>query len=115
MPDDEWLDVSAAAERHDCSSKTIRRYVKQGVLPARTDKMSGRDGRPVIKTSIRVSDLNDVFGWTARDEHVRKIRESVRPFSQEQAAAIRQVFLEHLLEREAKRGRPSGERDPSSL
>ena len=80
MPDDGWLDVAAAAERHDRSTKTIRRYIKQGVLPARTEKVGGRDGRPVVKTLIRVSDLNDVFGWTARDENVRKIRESASPW-----------------------------------
>lgn len=103
MLDDDWLDVAAAAERHDCSTKTMRRRIRQGDLPARTEKVSGRDGRPVIKTLIRVSDLNDEFGWTARDANVRRIRESAPPWSDEQKIAIRKVFLEHLLEREAKR------------
>ncbi|MBB3036285.1 hypothetical protein [Hoyosella altamirensis] len=103
MPDDEWLDVATAAERHRCSTQTIRRRIRQGVLPARTEKVRRRDGRPVIKTLIRVSDLNDAFGWTAQAEHVRKIRATARPLTDEQKVAIRNVFLEHLLEREAKR------------
>lgn len=59
MPEDEWRDVAAAAERHRCSTKTIWRRIRQEGLPARTEKVSGRDGRPVIKTLIRVSDLNE--------------------------------------------------------
>ena len=108
MPDDGWLDVAAAAERHDRSTKTIWRYIKRGDLSARTEKVSGRDGRPVIKALIRVSDLNDAFGWTARDENVRKIRESASPWSDEQKTVIRQVFLDHLRDREAKRQGPGG-------
>ena len=47
VPADEWIDVAAAAERHHCSTKTIWRRSKQRGLPARTEKVSGRDGRPV--------------------------------------------------------------------
>lgn len=103
MPEDEWLDVAAAAERHRCSTKTIWRRIKQGVLPARTEKVDGRDGRPVIKTLIRASDLNDAFGRTAHDEHVRKIRESAPPLTEEQKAAIREVYIDHFRDREAAR------------
>ncbi len=108
MPDDEWLDVAAAAERHDCSTKTIRRRIRQGSLPARTQMVAGRDGRPVVKTLIQVSDLDDAFGWTARDENVRQIRQSASPWSDEQKAVIRQVFLDHLRDREAKRQSSGG-------
>lgn len=65
-----------------------------------------------MKTSIRVSDLNDVFGWTAREAHVLAIRETATPFSEEQAAASRKVFLDHIREREAMRRRPG---KPGSL
>lgn len=102
---DEWLDVVAAAERHGCSTQTIRRRIRQGALPARKEMVEGRDGRQVIKTLIRVSDLNDAFGWTAHEEHVRKIRESATPFSESQAAAIRKVFLDHLRDRDARQRR----------
>lgn len=64
--------------------------------------MGGRDGRPVIKVLVKVTDLNDAFGWTAREEHVRRIRATARPLTTEQRIAIRQVFLDHLLERQAK-------------
>lgn len=57
MAVDEWLDVAASAERHGCSKSSWRR-VWQGRLPARTEKVDGRDGRMVIKTLIRVSDLD---------------------------------------------------------
>ena len=103
LSDDEWLDVVAAAERHRCTTKTIWRRNKQGDIPARTEKVSGRDGRPVIKTLIRVSDLNDAFGWTAHEEHVRKVREAAPPLTREQASVIRKVFLDHLRERDAER------------
>ena len=114
MPTDEWIDVVAAAERHRCSAQTVRRRISQGLLPARKEMVSGRDGRPVVKTLIRIADLNDVFGWTAHDEHVRRIRESAPPFSEEQKADIQHVFLEHLLERAAKR-RDAGAADGTSI
>lgn len=64
----------------------------------------------MVKSLIRVGDLDDVFGWTAHDEHVRKIRESAPPLTEEQATAIRKVFLDYLSEREAWRRRPGGAR-----
>lgn len=59
------IDIVAAANRHHCSTQAIWRRIRQGSLPARKEKMIGRDGRPVINTLVRVSDLNDVFGWAA--------------------------------------------------
>lgn len=113
MPEAEWLDVAAAAERHRCSTKTIWRRIREGVLPVRTEKISGGDGRPVNKVLIRVSDLNDAFGWTTRKAHVQKIRESAKPLTTEQKAAIGKVFLDHL--REANRGEGrSGLASPSA-
>lgn len=70
--------------------------------------MNGSDGRPVIKTLIRVAALNDVFGWTAHEEHVRTIRESAPPLTVAQKAVIGEVLLDHLRERDARRRR-SGE------
>lgn len=105
MAEDEWLDVAAAAQRHDCSTKSIWRRVWQGRLPARTEKVDGRDGRPVIKTLLRVSDLDRAFGLTAHAEHVQKIREAAPPLTREQATFIAQVFTDHLLEQAAKRRR----------
>ncbi|MGO2312775.1 MAG: hypothetical protein ACTIOA_07910 [Brachybacterium tyrofermentans] len=39
-------------------------------------------------------------------QHVRKIRATAQPLTDEQKAALEKVFLEHLLEREAKRKTP---------
>jgi len=111
MSDDELIDVAAAAERHHCSTQTIWRRIREGSLPARTAKVSGRDGRPVVKTLIHVSDLDDVFGWTAHERHVQKIRDAVPPLTEEQKAAIRKVFLDHLRDRDAKR-RSAGDSGP---
>ncbi|MGW9414278.1 hypothetical protein [Arthrobacter cupressi] len=113
MSDDEWLDVAAAAERHSCSTKSIWRRIWRSSLPARTEKVSGRDGRPVIKTLIRVSDLDYAFGSAVHDEHVRKIREAAPPLTREQVTAIAQVLTEHLIERDAERRR-GGEAGSSS-
>jgi len=109
MPNDEWLDVAAAAARYDCSAKTLRRRVQSGSLPARTEKVAGRDGRLVLKTLIRASDLDAVFGGTSQEEHVRRIRESAPPLTDEQKEMIYDVFLKHLLEREAERERAETE------
>ncbi|WP_129668712.1 hypothetical protein [Phytoactinopolyspora endophytica] len=113
MSENEWLDVAAAAEHYNRSTKSIWRRVWQGSLPARTEKVSGRDGRPVIKTLIRVSDLDYAFGSAAHDEHVRKIREAVPPLTREQVTVIAQVFTDHLRDCDAKRGK-SGEARSSS-
>ncbi|GAA3762922.1 hypothetical protein GCM10022240_14280 [Microbacterium kribbense] len=114
MSEDEWLDVAAAAERHRCCTQTIWRRIRAGDLPAQKKKMNGRDGRPVIKTLVRASDLNDTFGWTAHEAHVRAIRMAATPFSEEQAVAIRKVFLDHIRERDAKqRGDVTGPGTPT--
>lgn len=105
MAEDEWLDVAATAERHDCSTKSIWRRVWQRRLPARTEKVCGRDGRPVIKTLIRVSDLDRAFGLIADAEHIQKIHEAAPPLTREQTAIIAKVFTDHLLEQDAKRRR----------
>ncbi len=104
MPEEEWIDVAAAAERYHCSTSKIRRWVKQGELEMRLTS-SDIDGRWVFTTWVRVRDLDDVSGVTARKEHVRKIRATAQPLTDEQKRAIRKVFLAHLLEREAKRKR----------
>lgn len=104
-PEDGWLDVTAAAERHECSTKTIRRRIKNGTLPAQIQEIGGRNGRPVLKTVIRISDLDDSFEWTDHEAPVRRTRASAQSLQFEQKVAIRDVFLEHLLEREEKRRR----------
>lgn len=53
MSEDAWLVVVAVAERHGCSTKTVRRRIRQGDLAARTEKVGGRDGRPVINNLTR--------------------------------------------------------------
>ncbi len=98
MSEEQWFDVAAAAERHRCSTQTIWRRIRAGDLPARKEQTYGRDGRPVIKTMIRASDLNDAFGGTAHEAHVRAIRMAAPPLTNEQAVAIRKVFLDHLRE-----------------
>ncbi len=105
-PEDELIDVAAAAARHRCSVQAIRRRMWQGDLPSRTEKVVGSDGRRVFKTLIRVGDLNDAFGWTAHEEHVRRIREAAVPLSDEQNADIRKVFLDHIRDRGPVEGDP---------
>lgn len=112
MHEEEWLDVVAAAERHHCSTKTIWRRIKQGGLPARSEKMRGRDGRPVIKTMIRVADLNDAFGRTAHDDQIQRIRDAAPPLTAEQVTDLGKVLLDHLNDGDAKR-RSSGGAGPS--
>ncbi|MDN6304491.1 MAG: hypothetical protein L0J74_01595 [Corynebacterium sp.] len=105
MPEEEWIDAAAAAERYHCSTSKIRRWTKQGELEMRLETSIDTDGRLVFTTWLRVRDLDDVSGVTAHKEHVRKIRATARPFTDEQKVALRKVFLAHLLEREAKRKR----------
>ncbi|MDN6281856.1 MULTISPECIES: hypothetical protein [Actinomycetes] len=105
MSEVEWIDVATAAVRHHRSQQTVWRWIRVGELAARKKRSVGRDGRWVVKTWVRVSDLDDMFGSAAHDEHVRKIRGTARPFTDEQKVALRKVFLEHLLEREEKRKR----------
>lgn len=71
---DEWISVVAAADRYHCSTWTIGRWIKQGELETRVVTAIDPDGRWVITTCLRVCDLDDVSGVTAREEHVRKIR-----------------------------------------
>lgn len=100
MPEEEWIDVTDAAARYHCSTQTIRRWAKLGRVIVRKERSIGRDGRWVIKTWVRVADLDDVFGVTAREEHVRKVRATAQPFTVGQKAALRKVFLAHLQERD---------------
>lgn len=103
MHEEELVDVVAAARRCGCDVQTVRRRIKDGILPARKAKVTGRDGCAVVKMLIRVTDLEDVFRLNAHDEHVRKIREAAKPFTAEQKSAIRQTFLAHLRDRKAQR------------
>lgn len=96
MTEEEWLDVATAAQRYGCSPSTIRRKMRHEGLPARKERGLGRDGRPVLKSLISVSDLDDAFGVTARREHERKVRESAPPLTDEQKSALRDIFLLHL-------------------
>ena len=97
-------------DRRRCRGRTARlqpkaiwRRMKHGVLPARGEKASDRDGRSAIKTLLRVSDQNDALGWMAAREHVEMIRKSARPLTAEQKTAIGKVLLGHLRDREVKR------------
>ncbi len=69
-PEDEWIDIAAASERESCSPQSIRRRTKAGVLTARIEGSTDRDGRYTVKTWLRVSELDEVFGHAAREEHV---------------------------------------------
>lgn len=108
MSEQEWIDVAAAAERYHCSTWTIGRWIKQGELETRVVTAIDPDGRWVITTWLRVRELDDVSGVTARKKHVRKIHATAQPFTDEQTRAIRKVFLAHLLDREEKRKRDTG-------
>ncbi len=65
-------------------------------------------GPSCIKALNRVSDLNDVFGWTAQTEYVCIVRASAPPLTAGQEVAAREFSLPRLLEREAKRKKPRG-------
>lgn len=108
MSKEEWLDVAAWAERHECSTKTIWRRIKNETLPSQTEKVHGRSGRPVLKTLIRVSDLDDAFGQTRQtdhEDHVRRIRASAQSLTAEQKRALGKVLLDRIRDREARMGR----------
>ncbi|AJW78707.1 hypothetical protein VO01_05800 [Clavibacter michiganensis subsp. insidiosus] len=64
--------------------------------------------RPVIKTLIRVSDLDYAFDSAAHEEHVRKIHEAAPPLTVEQVTVIGEVLQNHLRDRDAERRRPGG-------
>ena len=57
------LDIVAAAERHHCSVKAVRRRIDNGSLPAVKVRVTGRDGRPVVKIMIEVKDLVPGRAW----------------------------------------------------
>lgn len=103
MTEGEWIDIAAAAERFHCSTKTIREWARLGELAARQERSIGRDGRWVIKTWIRAGNLDHMFRPSTRKEHVRKIRATAQPFTDEQKVALRKVSLGRLLARGAKR------------
>lgn len=105
ISEEEWVDIVEAASRFGCSSQAVRRRIKDGTLTSRKRQRSVKNGRSVTKFLIRVSDLNDEFGSTAREAHVRKIRATARPLTDDQKNALRKVLLAHLLEREEKRKR----------
>lgn len=105
MPAEEWIDVAVAAERYRCGTSAIRRWIKQGEIETRVETSIDPDGWWVITTWLRSGDLDDVSGVTAREAHVRKIRATAQPFTEDQKVALRKVFVAHLLEREDKRKR----------
>lgn len=71
---DEWGNIAAAAERESCSPQAICRRIKAGVLTTRIEASTARDRRHTVKAWARVSELDEVFGHAAREEHVRRIR-----------------------------------------
>src|SRR5699024_12812727 len=79
MSEEEWIDVAAAAERYHCSTWKIGRWIKQRALETRVETAIDPDGRWVITTWLRVRELDDVSGVTAREVHVRKIRATAQP------------------------------------
>src|SRR5690625_4418899 len=87
--EDEWIDIAAAAERESCSPQAIRRRIKAGVPTARIEGSTARDGRHVVKAWVRVSELDEVFGHPAREEHVRRIRATAQPLTRDQKSALR--------------------------
>lgn len=103
--EDEWIDIAAAAERASCSSQAIRRRIKAGVLTARIEEPTARDGRHRVKAWVRLSELDEVFGHAAREEHVRRIRATAQSLTHDQRIALRKVLLDHLAEKEMKRKR----------
>lgn len=101
--EDEWIDSAAAAERESCSPQAIRRRIKAGVLTARIEGSTARDGRHMVKAWVRGSELDEIFGHAAREEHVRRIRATAQPLTRDQKIALRDVLRAHLRERETRR------------
>lgn len=97
---DYWLDAAEAAERVGCSVWTIRRWIREGKLSAWKRVASGSDGRRAVKSFVRRSDLDEKFEPDKRAEHVNRIRERTLPFNDSQKETLRQVFSDHLLDRE---------------
>ena len=97
---DDWLDVVEAAEWVGCSVWTIRRWVRDGKLSAWKRVASGTDGRRAVKSFVRRSELDEKFRPDSHAEHVNRIREGAVPFNDGQKESLRQVYSDHLLERE---------------
>lgn len=55
------VDIPGAAERQYCSTKTIRRRIGNGTLPAVTERVLGQAGRVVHRLMIEVADLDAAF------------------------------------------------------
>lgn len=100
MDEDVWIDVVDAAQRHNCSTRMIIRWINEGKFEMRTERLIGGEGRKVVRTWVRIADLAEVSGENARKEHVRKIRATAKPLTDEQKKVIVKVFLEHLRDRE---------------
>lgn len=97
---DDWLDAAEAAEWAGCTVWTIRRWIREGKLTAWKRVASGTDGRRAVKSFVRRSELDEKFRPDRHAEHVNRIREGAMPFNDGQKESLRQVFSEHLLERE---------------
>ncbi|MGO2312934.1 MarR family transcriptional regulator [Brachybacterium tyrofermentans] len=104
---DDWLDAVEAAEWVGCSVWTIRRWVRDGKLSAWKRMASGTDGRRAVKSFVRRSELDEKFSLDSQAEHVTRIREGAMPFSNGQKESLRQVFSDHVLEREHGRSQES--------
>lgn len=102
---DEWISVVAAAKRFNTSSQAIRHLVKLGVVPGRRDQAAEAQGIWPIWTFVHVGSLDEWFGETAYEEHVRRIRATARPLTREQKIVIARVFVDHLERREAAQRR----------
>ena len=58
-----------------------------------------------LRLWARVSELDEVFGHAAREEHVRRTRATAQPLTRGQESALRKVLPDHLAEKQAKRTR----------
>ncbi|MDN5547385.1 MAG: hypothetical protein L0H03_19180, partial [Rhodococcus sp. (in: high G+C Gram-positive bacteria)] len=74
--------------------------IREGKLSAWKRVASGSDGRRAVKSFVRRSDLDEKFEPDNRAEHVNRIRERTLPFNDSQKETLRQVFSDHLLDRE---------------
>lgn len=103
--EDEWIDLVAAAKRFNTSTQAIKRLVKLEAVTARRDQVAESQGIWPVWTLVHVGSLDDWFGVTAREEHVRKIRATARPLTREQKIAISKVFIDSMERREAAQRR----------
>ncbi|WP_433718189.1 hypothetical protein [Microbacterium laevaniformans] len=91
------LDIVAAAERHHCSVKAVRRRIDNGCLPAVKARFTGRDGRPVVKIMIEVKELDAAFapvalGPAAHERLIAEVSAAAPRFSESQRARIAAVL-----------------------